>query len=53
LLGLLPREEDASAPLRTATTRVNRLIRECADGEHIVYADSLNPELDRLLSPAR
>jgi len=39
LLGLLPREEDASAPLRTATTRVNRLIRECADGEHIVYAD--------------
>ena len=39
LLGLLPREEDASAPLRTATTRVNRLIRECADGDHIVYAD--------------
>ena len=35
LLGLLPREEDANAPLRTATTRVNRLIRECADGEHI------------------
>jgi beta-glucosidase len=39
LLGLLPREEDASALLRTAATRVNRLIRECADGEHIVYAD--------------
>ena len=39
LLGLLPREEDASALLRTATTRVNRLIQECADGEHIVYAN--------------
>ncbi len=39
LLGLLPREESPSAPLRVATTKVNLLIRDCADGKHIVYAD--------------
>jgi beta-glucosidase len=39
LLGLLPREEAANAPLRLAATKVNHLIRECADGRHIVYAD--------------
>ena len=39
LLGLLPREETATAPLRVATTKVNHLIRECADGKRIVYAD--------------
>jgi lysophospholipase L1-like esterase len=39
LLGLLPREEAALAPLRVATTKVNRLIRECADGKRIVIAD--------------
>ena len=39
LLGLLPREESATARLRVATTKVNHLIPECADGKHIVYAD--------------
>ena len=39
LLGLLPREEFADAPLRWAAAQVNKLIRDCADGEHIVYAD--------------
>jgi lysophospholipase L1-like esterase len=39
LLGLLPREESPTAPLRVATTRVNHLIRDCADGRHIFYAD--------------
>jgi beta-glucosidase len=86
LLGLLPREEASTAPLRVAATMVNHLIRACADGEHIVYADigdvlldgdgrlttavspdglhftargysllasRLEPELDRLLGPAR
>ena len=86
LLGLLPREEMPMAPLRVATAKVNRLIRDCADGRHIFYADignvlldghghltaaiapdglhftargysllasRLDPELDRLLDPAR
>jgi lysophospholipase L1-like esterase len=86
LLGLLPREEAATAPLRVATMRVNHMIPKCADDEHIVYADigdvlldgngrltpaiapdglhftargyalltsRLDPELDRLLGPAR
>ena len=86
LLGLLPREASPTAPLRVETTKVNRLIRDCADGQHIFYADigdvlldgtgrltaaiapdglhftargysllasRLDPELDRLLSPAR
>jgi hypothetical protein len=35
---LLPREEFPDAPLRRAAAQVNRLIRDCADGEHIVYA---------------
>ncbi|MBV9561666.1 MAG: hypothetical protein JOY90_14635 [Bradyrhizobium sp.] len=39
LLGLLPREELADAPLRRAAAQVNRLIRDCADGEHIVSAE--------------
>jgi beta-glucosidase len=39
LLGLLPREEFADAPLRRAAAQVNKLIRDCADGEHIVYAE--------------
>ena len=39
LLGLLPREEFPNAPLRRAATQVNKLIRDCADGEHIVYAE--------------
>jgi lysophospholipase L1-like esterase len=86
LLGLLPREEMPTAPLRVATTKVNHLIRDCADGQHIFFADvgnvlldgeerltsvispdglhftargysliasRLDPELDRLLCPAR
>ena len=86
LLGLLPREESPTAPLRVATIKVNRLIRDCADGQHVFYADigdvlldgngqlsaaispdalhftacgyallasRLDPELDRLLRPAR
>jgi lysophospholipase L1-like esterase len=39
LLGLLPREELADAPLRRAAAQVNRLIRDCGDGDHIVYAE--------------
>ena len=39
LLGLLPREQFPDAPLRRAVAQVNRLIRDCADGEHIVYAE--------------
>jgi lysophospholipase L1-like esterase len=39
LLGLLPREEAPTAPVRFALAPVNRLIRDCGDGEHIIYAD--------------
>ena len=39
LLALLPREESPMAPLRLAVSRVNGLIRNCGDGEHIFYAD--------------
>jgi lysophospholipase L1-like esterase len=39
LLGLLPREESPSAPLRIGVAKVNRLIRDCADGRHILFAD--------------
>jgi len=39
LLGLLPREQFSDAPLRRAAAQVNSLIRDCADGEHIVYAE--------------
>jgi lysophospholipase L1-like esterase len=39
LLGLLPREESPSAPLRLEVAQVNQLIRDCADGEHIFYAE--------------
>jgi lysophospholipase L1-like esterase len=39
LLALLPREESPTARLRVAAVEVNRLIRGCADGEHILYAD--------------
>ena len=86
LLGLLPRESSPTAQLRVETTEVNRLILDCADGEHVIYADignalldgkgqltteispdalhftapgyallasRLEPELDRLLRPAR
>jgi GDSL-like Lipase/Acylhydrolase family len=39
VLGLLPREEFPDASLRRAVNQVNSLIRYCADGEHIVYAE--------------
>jgi lysophospholipase L1-like esterase len=39
LLGLLPREESPGAPLRLKVAQVNRLISDCADGEHIFYAE--------------
>ena len=47
LLGLLPREESPSAPLRLEVAQVNRLIRDCADGEHIFYAEIGEVLLDR------
>jgi len=47
LLGLLPREESPSAPLRLEVAQVNRLIRDCADGEHIFYAEIGQVLLDR------
>ena len=46
LLGLLPREATPDAPLRRAVTQVNRLIRHCADGEHIVFAEIGDALLD-------
>jgi beta-glucosidase len=46
LLGLLPREQFPDAPLRRAVTETNRLIRDCADGEHIVYAEIGDALLD-------
>ena len=39
LLGLLPREESPTASLRAATTRVNQLVHDCADDQHIFFAD--------------
>ena len=39
LLGLLPREQYPDAPLRRAAAQVNNLVRDCADGEHILYAE--------------
>jgi len=47
LLGLLPREEFPDAPLRLAAAQVNELIRDCADGEHIFYAEIGDVLLDR------
>jgi hypothetical protein len=46
LLGLLPREQFPDAPLRRAVAQVNRLIRDCADGEYIVYAEIGDALLD-------
>ena len=47
LLGLLPREESPSAPLRLEVAQVNQLIRDRADGEHIFYAEIGEVLLDR------
>ena len=46
LVGLLPREQYPDALLRRAVAQVNRLIRDCADGEHIVYAQIGDTLLD-------
>jgi lysophospholipase L1-like esterase len=57
LLGLLPREARPDARLRRAVTQVNSLVRYCADGEHIIFAEIgdalLDSEgrLDTALSP--
>ena len=47
LLGLLPREQDPGAALRRAVSRVNALIYDCADDEHISYAEIGDLLLDR------
>jgi lysophospholipase L1-like esterase len=47
LLGLLPREELPSALLRVGVAQVNQLIRNCADGQHIFYAEIGEVLLDR------
>ena len=39
LLGLLPREALPDAPLRIEVAQVNRLIRDCADDQHVFYAE--------------
>lgn len=39
LLGLLPRDAVPSAPLRIEVAQVNRLIRDCADDHHVIYAE--------------
>jgi lysophospholipase L1-like esterase len=46
LLGLLPREQSPNSPLRRAVEQVNALIRSCADGEHVFYAEIGNVLLD-------
>src|SRR6202047_5191785 len=46
LLGLLPREQSPDAWLRRAVAQVNTLIGDCADGEHIVYAEIGDALLD-------
>src|SRR4029077_17740023 len=57
LLGLWPRGATADDPLRRAAAMVNQLIRRCADGGAITYADIggvlLDPtgRLGRDLSP--
>ena len=39
LLGLLSRETVPSASLRIEVAQVNRLIRDCADDQHVFYAE--------------
>jgi len=39
LLGLLPREAVPSASLRIEVAQVNRLIRDCADDQHVFYVE--------------
>lgn len=57
LLGLWPRSASPEAQLRRGTVAVNRLVRACADGDMVVYADIggvlLEPDgtLSRKISP--
>jgi beta-glucosidase len=39
LLGVLPRSESPDSERRHQVCEVNQLIRTCADGEHVFYAD--------------
>ena len=39
LLGLLPRAAVPSALIRIEVAQVNRLIRDCADDQHVIYAE--------------
>ena len=43
----MPREESPSAALRVEVAQVNQLIRDCADGEHVYYAEIGEVLLDR------
>lgn len=46
LLGLLPREELPTAPLRRAVAATNALIRDCADDAQVSYAEMGDVLLD-------
>lgn len=46
LLGLPPRSELPTDPLRVNVGEVNRLIAGCADGQTVIYADIGQPLLD-------
>jgi lysophospholipase L1-like esterase len=47
LLGVLPRSESPASERRRQVSEVNRLIRTCADGEQVIYADVGDALLDR------
>jgi beta-glucosidase len=47
LLGVLPRSESPGSERRRQVAAVNRLIRTCADHEHVFYADVGDALLDR------
>lgn len=47
LLGVLPRSELPGSKRRRQVNEVNKLIRTCADGEHVFYADVGDILLDR------
>jgi lysophospholipase L1-like esterase len=46
LLGLLPRGQSPDSPRRQQISQVNRLIRKCADGRHLFYAEIGDSLLD-------
>jgi lysophospholipase L1-like esterase len=47
LLGVLPRSESSDSHRRRQVTDVNQLIRRCADGKYVLYADVGEALLDR------